>query len=257
MKVSHFKIAGLLVITGFTACKKIEVEGQELDVYPIVVEAIMDNNSPVEVSVSQAIALSKGDSLYPPVADAMVQLTAENGDSEILAEGETGYFSGQLTAQPGNSYHLAVQMPDGEITASAMAPADFVEIDTVIAERSADSTISLFCYLTLPEIPTAYLRIKVYIEGFLQEDFLMEKSMGQQAGFLHEINLGNVFAGKPARVEVLTLSKPAYEFYRGMRSNTFGEGFLPSLVKNPPTNLSGGAIGFFNVCLSRQVDLML
>lgn len=256
----HFKrliFSGLAASLFFAACKKVDIEGQELDVYPVVVEAVMGNMALVEVTLSLAVPFSRGDSIAPIFENASAVVVDGNGNSEALYQWESGRFSGEMTTQPGQTYILRIQTEEGDFEAITAAPSGLLAIDTVTATRLNDTTVALHCHLLLPPSRPVYARVKVFIDGFLQENFFIEKTLEQQAGFTQEIVLNYVFPGAEATVEVVTLTKPAFEFYRAVGANTLGNNFNPSNAKNPPTNLKGGAIGFFSASLTDTTSLII
>lgn len=256
----HFKkliFSGLAASLFFAACKKIAIEGQELEVYPIVVEAVMGNLAPVEVTLSRAVPFSQGDSIAPVFENATAVVVDGNGNSEALYQWESGRFSGEMTTQPGQTYMLRIQTEEGNFEAMAAAPSGLLAIDTVTFERHNDTTVTLRCHLVLPPSRPVYARVKVFIDGFLWENFFIEKTLEQQAGFTQEIELNYILPGAEATVEVVTMTKPAFEFYRAIGVNTLGNNFNPSNAKNPPTNLKGGAIGFFSASLADTTSLII
>jgi hypothetical protein len=257
MKSMNLIVCVLGAFLFFTACKKIEIEGQELDVYPVVVEAVMSNLAAMEVKLSRAVPFSQGDTITPVLENATVTLLDGNGNSESLYQWESGRFSGEMTTQPGQTYTLRIQTEEGDFEATTIAPSGLLAIDTVTAARLNDTMATLHCHLLLPPSRPVYTRLKVLVDGFLWEDVFIEKTLEQQAGFTQEIELNYIFPGIEVTVEVVTLTKPAFEFYRAIGANALGSNFNPSNAKNPPTNLKGGAIGFFSASLVDTTSLIV
>lgn len=246
--------AALFLLAG---CKKVEVELPEQQVYPMVVEAVMSNLAPLEVTLSWAVPFSHAEP-FPEVEGALATFTEDGGQPMELTQWETGRFSGGAATVPGHAYFIQIQTPNGNIEASATAPAGLITIDSLTAQRLDNSTVKLTGHLRLPPFRPVYTRTRVWVDGLPHEDFFIEKTLDQQDVFTLEVEVFYTLPGSTATLELTTLPKPAFEFYSAVGGNALNNNFNPANSKNPPTNLSGtGAIGFFSVALTDTSSVVI
>lgn len=248
----------ILALSGcLGGCRKIFIDPALPDQPPLVVEAVMTNFSPLAVTVSRMASFNQPDSTLPLLVPAMVTFSETGGSETLLSEIVPGRYQGEKTTTPGQVYSLTVKTDERTTHATAQAPSGPVLIDTITFERMNDTAVTLFCKMKLPPALPAYLRLRISVDGAQQEDIFIEKTIEQESFFQEDIQLFFTFPGSTAKVEAVTLSKLAYEFYRAAGLISLGNNLNPVNSKNPPTNFSPGATGFFNVALSDTTSLII
>ncbi len=254
MKIKQLTINCLACAILFVGCKKIDLELQVLDKYPAVVEARMTNLQELELHLSQVVPLSHPDSV---ISGAYVEITPLGGAPEQLEEVAPGHYRLSLTALPGQRYTLRIEAGGKVLLATAVAPAAAISVDSVAAKRMDDSTAVLTTHLRLPPTRPIYALLSVKTDSATLDEYFIEKTIEPGSVFLHESQPVNVQPGTSVQVEITTFSKTDFEFYRAVGRLSLGNNFNPSNVRNPPSNISGEAIGLFSAALADTISLQV
>ena len=67
-------------------------------------------------------------------------------------------------------------------------------------------------------------------------------------GEITDLQAGRVKVGDVSRIELISLDKFAYEYYRTLRDLLNSNPIFGSTPANPNTNLTNGALGYFGAC---------
>lgn len=254
MNFKRLTINCLACVALLLGCKNIDLELQVLDKYPAVVEARMTNLHDLELHLSQVVPLSHPDSV---ISDAYVQITPLGGTSEQLEEVAPGHYRHGITALPGQRYTLRIEAGGKVLLATTLAPAAAITIDSVAARRLDDTTAVLTSYLRLPPNRPIYARLSVILDDTIKDEYFIEKTIEPGSFVVHETQPLNAFPGSHATVELTTFSKTDFEFHRAVGRLSLGNNFNPSNVRNPPSNISGEAIGLFSAALADTISLQV
>lgn len=241
----------LLLISG---CEKV-IEINLNEVNPeIVIEASLTNQSG-----SAKVEISKTADYFGAfekmmISDASVVLSDDKGASYKLEETEAGIFTNEkIIPQTGSTYTLSVEV-EGEIyeATSTLNPA--VEIQSLSfffeeGESIFDEGYYLMLHIKDPPGENNYYRVNIYKNGRLRTDGsdLIIFSDRLVEGKEVEITLRSVLfkKGSVATVELISLDKSAFDFYRtftDVTTNNPGS----AAPANPTSNFSNGALGFFS-----------
>ena len=238
-----------------------------------IIEININDSDPqlvVEGSIGQGeyakVILTYSVNLYytgeiPPVDNATVKLTDDQGNIEILKQFEPGiYISENIQGVAGRTYYLRIEKDEHLITASGKIPA-FVPVDNfrvensiypgggpaILPNQSADF-YEVYITYTDPADEQNYYRLVLSVNGKLSaNNYVYDDRLtnGNQVENLLVVYNPELKSGDSISVEVQCISKPVYDYFKSMGSSS-GRPGNSSSPANPYTNLQGAILGFFN-----------
>jgi hypothetical protein len=224
----------------------------------VVIEGLVTTQTkPFVVKLSKTIAL--GDSAnYAYINNATVIISDNLGNKDTLALVTSGRYETTVpkTGVVGRTYYLTVKT--GGVTYSAqdklrsVAPIDSLYAIYLTAGSAFGVTKDgyyVFYNSSDPPNQKNYYRYKMFRNG---KSVLNPSSIAVfDDRFLSPVIIGARLPGKynstdKAKVELYSLSESAYNFYVGLATQLQNDGgFFSTPPANAPTNLSNGALGFF------------
>lgn len=250
----------ILIITNtfFIGCQKI-INLNLVDATPqLVIEGLItDSIGPFRVK------LSKSDNYYnqsvlPLVSDAVVVITDNEGTTDTLKETKPGiYLTSKILGIPGRTYNLEVLSENTRYTASSTMSSP-VAIDSLRLRKSyppgfgissdgqRELRVEIHCFFRDPPEKN-YYRTFVYINKRPIGDFKVyddQYANGRET----ELQVKRAFVKDTIRVDLMSLDKSTFEYYRTIRSLLHSDPVFGSTPSNPNTNLSNGALGYFGTC---------
>jgi len=244
----------------FSSCEDVvQVDLDESDLYLVSVEAYINTKEENNVYVKLERTLPVDQTgTNPPVNGAFVQISddSETPNIAILKEyNETGTYllppNVKYKTEPGRTYYLKITLPDGvEISASdylrEVEPLDSVKIN--LSARGDYQFLAVF--INAPNYPSKvqYYKWDIYINGkmlYESQNMVIANDELVDGNYIHDFEIFTDFAmdesdkilfkGDTVKVEQLSISQSAYDFYIGMINQAFTGG--PYSV--PPANLPG------------------
>lgn len=240
----------------------------------IVIDAVVtDQSGPYTIKINKT-----GDyfepSVFPAVCDAVVEISDNAGQSEILQEIEPGiYQTDSLQGAPGRTYTLTVIAEGKEYTGASTMP-QAIQIDSLRYEYQPGGSFGpdkeegykLHIHFTDRAGIEDYCRFKIFkngqlIKGFyLYEDKYTDGNSADYSDF--EDEAGGIFdLNDTAYVELLTIDKATHEYYSTI-NNVLAEAateppFMSVTPANPNTNLSNSALGYFGAFTVRADSIII
>ena len=250
-------IIALAALLSTTSCEKEIV----LDVNPseprYVIEAMIEAGSAARVRVTRSKNYNE-DNLYPSVEDALITITSDNGESEILILMPSGvYESATVAGTEGVTYRLSIEIDDHLYTSEAKIP------DRVPIANLDMFTIPVlnaaFPRVTLddPQGIDNYYRIRLFINDKLMPDIHISDDKDTD-GVPNIIILPydpkynsdkEIQKGDKIGVEMLCTDSGSYTYFETLRR-------LGSSLTNPISNISGGALGYFCAYTSEKREII-
>ena len=260
-------IQAILLLIAFIGCEEpYTIEPLQVDT-SLVIDGLVTNEfkqHQVKISTT-ADFYSTG--ATPAVSNAVVQVADSEGnvfqyDEDPNLPGH--YFSEQFSGVEGRSYQLTVTIEDQEYVAnetlyrvtSIDSLSYFLDEDErEYLENNDDNSERYYqvqFYTREPPETEDYYLFKFYRDGVLingngeevyysDDEFLQENIEGVSFNEWYEL-------GETARMEMYSISREAYLFYTDVDLTLNNDGGLFSPVPtNPRTNLSNGAMGYFQV----------
>ncbi len=257
-RLFYFAI-GLLL---FAACEKtIELDLDQTETVVIIEGLLTDDPGHNQVLLSQNQPFN-ADGPPAPIRNARVAVLAENGLVHPYAETAPGKYRPEVpfAGEPGSSYTLTVTIDDEVYSATeVMHPIqDFNQLTYRIDEEEAADPAEegryyeVLVFLDEPQETEDYYLARFYRNGELLNDDGAFVFVFDDTALAPEINalpIPYYFAeADTARVEVFSLTPRAYRFYIDLAGNIGNDGGMFSgQPANVSTNLSGGALGYFQV----------
>jgi len=238
-----------------TACTEtIDLELNEGDNEKLVVDAWITNElktSKVKLSLSTSYFHNEK---APVVTDAIVEIQAANETYTLNHQGDGIYsLPAHYQGEVGQTYELKITHKDKTYTASAtmnrVAPID--DVDYFYDPEYEEYEILLFSQELAGE-GDAYL-FKTFKNGTLMADTLANTEFVDDE-FLDGnyidgavLGYGDFEVGDTITVETWSISGEAYDFFTAISLETaWRGGIFDTPPANTPTNMEGGALGFFN-----------
>jgi len=225
----------------------------------IVIEGTITSDAgPYYVRINRSVDYGELNE-FPALSGATVNITDQNGNTELLEEvGEGLYAVQEFQGEPGIRYELDVAYKGNSYQAASTMPATVVPIqslETVFEEETLfiDEGYYVTAYFVDPEDEVNYYRLKMFVNGepyYFDQDGLPVKDdnfwlindkffNGKVMDFEFPQTLK---AGDKVDVELHQVDKATYDYYRTLVDLMGFGGVAPA---NPLSNWNNGALGYF------------
>lgn len=230
----------------------------------IIIEGqISTDPGPYVVTVIESKNFSENND-FPGRSDAVVvvkDLTA--GNQETFSYTSKGaYRSSAIKGVAGHAYLLTVTVGGKVYTATSTIPAVKVKLTSLGTQRFSLDADKIFIVpgFTDPVGKGNYYRLRQWINdvpvkgSFVRNDDATDgRTYDTPIYYDTDDAVGNplVHNGDKITVELQSIDKPVYDYYRTLNTTVDQNSSSPS---NPLTNIAGGALGVFNACNSSKLS---
>jgi len=240
-------ILSFLIINIISCTKIINVDLNTAE-SNIVIEAEVSNTANAHVAIKKSVPFSNSNQ-FPAIENALVTITENGGNEYKLTQTAPGiYQTASIIGFPGKTYQLNINI-DGKNYQSVGTMPAIVTLDSLILEKipfiEEPNWIVKPMYTDPPGFGNQYRFIQ-WINGkrhpniWVWDDKLTNDGISTrpliQADSIVNIN-------DTVEVEMQCIDWPVYRYFRGLQDLQRG-GTTPA---NPESNISGGALGYFNV----------
>ena len=260
----------VLLIIFIASCEDvIDIDLDDVEPRTVIDACITDQPGPYKVKISKT-----GDyfepSVFPTVSGAVVQITDDAGNSEILQETEPGiYQSVSLQGTPGRTYTLNIIAEGKEYEGTSIMP-EAIEIDSLGCEYEESSGYDpdeedgyiLHCYFTDRVGIKDFCRFRVFCNNelvlgmFLYDDKFTDGNSIDFNDFEEKFQVDDTL-----RVELLTLNEITYDYFSSLQNalacGDQGPPMMSVTPANPNTNLSNNALGYFGAFTVRTETIII
>ena len=236
----------------FTSCEDIiKLDLRSSDPQIVIEGVVTTQPGPYFVKISKSTDFYEP-GIYPPVTGALVEITDNAGNNEILTEvSEGSYIAQSITGQSGRVYTLNVTIDTEEYSAESVM-VNVVEIDSLRLEFFSgtdfrDGGYYLHCFFTDPPETGNNYRIITYVNGEMDKTiFLVDDKFINGNSVDYYIYNVAYQPGDTALVQLISVDLNVYNYYMTLLSviNQPGGG-SPANPANPNSNLTNGALGYF------------
>lgn len=245
-----------LVVLTFSSCEKvIQLKLNNTAPKVVIQGTIYDHPGPYAIKISKSVNFDQTND-YPPVAGANVVVSDNAGQTETLSETVTGtYISTKLMGIPGRTYTLTVRTEGNTYRSTALMPSA-VPIDSLyfIPNPFSGEKVTTIRFIDPPTF-TNFYRMVYFVNGAQQKRFYVyddELFNGKLISYSlaardNDTKLKN---GDMVEVWLESVDQGVYEYFRTTGHND-GNSASPS---NPVSNISNGALGYFNACSVRKIS---
>ena len=245
----HILLAAFILLAS-TSCQQVIDLKLDNAAPQIVIEGIVTNQAAVQtVKISESVPFSNTNT-FPPVSGAIVTITDNHNNTYNLTEGVPGtYNSIKFQGRVGYVYMLTVQLKGKTYTATSVMPAPVRFDDLTYKDGffNADKKLVTVHYQDPLNIANQY-HFLMFVNG-VQVKTIIENddnfSNGRYVDFdLFEDNI-DIRIGDQVVVEAQCTDRNMFLYWFSLSQQQGGGGAAPT-PSNPPTNLSGGALGYFS-----------
>ncbi|WP_029902865.1 DUF4249 family protein [Prevotella sp. 10(H)] len=238
----------LFLFTAYSCEKEIDVDLRSVPPR-IQIEGMVPQNTLAKVRISHTIDFDDN-SGYPFLKGAIVKISDDAGNSEILEQDATGWYVAEtLKGVEGRTYNMSVLYEGIEYTATSRMPSQ-VKLDSVTTYKilAMDYAIPMIHFKDPVGKEHENYRCLLFINGEQRSDI-------DEITVSTEFTDGNtmhlplpVFSDKDdddiikqddeLTIEFQCLDKPSYTFF-------FNLSEISNSLNNPTSNIKGGALGVF------------
>jgi len=269
MKSTIIYILSLPILILFSCEETILIETDQADPQIIVEGLITNEMKRHTIKITQtADFYQAGDT--PRISDASVTVSDNEGNTFIFLEEEKGIYRPQVAfeAKIGNTYDLTIDINGKLLTASE----DLLPVTTIDSltfglneedtEEEEVDIFSVYMYTIEPQDEDNYYLFKFYRNSY----WLNEE--GEDITVTDDTAVGEAidgieapywyFKGDTARVEMYSLTRESFVFWNDVATLVFSDGgvFAP-LPANPRSNITGGALGVFQVSAISAKEIII
>jgi hypothetical protein len=253
----------ILSIITLTSCEKVITLELNQEEPKLVIDAVITNQpGPYFVTITKSNQFTDPNN-YPAVNDATVTITDNASNSEVLLPvGNGKYRTNTLQGTPGRTYTLTVIHNSKQYTAISTMPAAVSLLNLRSIKLNFGNTT---VYRIVPEYndPTGLgnnYRLTQTVNGVLDKTYVLFNDnvnnglLNQRPIISNDIDLK---AGDNVIVGLQCIDKNVYDYFftlSNIDGNGPGGGTTPS---NPPTNISGGALGVFSAHTIDQKSIVI
>jgi hypothetical protein len=255
MKANLFCL--LISLLLFSACEKpIDIDLNSSDPKIVIEGAISNVSGNCTVKLTRSLNFDEPNE-FPPVSGAFVKISDDTGNTVMLNEISAGiYGTAALPGIPGRTYKLEVT-DDGEVyTAISKMPFPVV-IQSASIEEAISVPFEIIARFQDPPGISNYYRLTQVIERGGSSDIIVDDDRlqdGSTIALSTALISGIAFNGTPSlksgdsvTVALQAIDRDVYEYLR-MLNELQQEDLLgqPASYANPTSNISNGALGYFN-----------
>ena len=219
----------------------------------VVIEGTVTNASFAEVKLSKSVPFSHSNN-FPAISGAIVSITDNEGTKYDLAETAPGtYSNASLIGIPGRTYHLNIVAEGKTYTASSAMPMA-VMMDSLVAEKLFMGTESIYIVKPIftdpPQLGNCYKFIetinnKRYPDAWVWDDKLLNDGVSSFPLVQHD---STIAVNDIVEVEMQCIDKNVLRYFNALGHLKYNA----ATPANPPTNISGGALGYFSAHTSQR-----
>jgi len=252
---AFWMILTLLSLVVFSGCQKVINVDLNVAAPRIVIEGIVnDRRGPYAVTISKSGSYFNQPVLQT-VSGAQVTITDNAGITDSLKETEPGiYLTSTLRGFPGRTYTLTV-ISDDQVYSGTSTILSHVNIDSLtlvkslsqrfdFGENRKETNVDIHCFFKDPPEKNFY-RVKVYKNDSINTESYRLYDDQYTNGEETDMRVANAEAGATYRIELMSIDKQTYGYYRTLEDLLFTNPFFGSTPANPNNNLSNGALGYF------------
>jgi hypothetical protein len=254
LNFARLGLLGLVAMLVTTACTKIIKVDLNTANAQLVIEAYVTNQP-----LADTVLITKSGSYftpgnYPRVNGATVVITDNTGLIDTFVQVDSGvYATRHLTGVPGRTYTMHTFIAGKEYDAVSTMP-PVVNLDSVqlyIVGNAPDTGYHIRGYFVDPGAGLNYYMLQAYYNGILQDSAnnITLDNNEYTPSQLQDIRLRVPYPpiGDSVKVSLLHIDYNTYNYFNVVKSvSSAGNPISTAVPQNPPTNILGGALGYFS-----------
>jgi len=248
-----FVLTILLIAVLLTSCEKVIQLDLNTTIPQLVIQGdIYDEPGPYVINISRTVNFDQPN-IYPPVTNASVTISDNEGQSEELTQATPGnYVTSSLKGIIGNTYTLKVTIDEKTYTSSSTMP-EAVEIDTVYLKKSVFGGNLIALNLFNPPNRDNFYQVIHLVNGKQIPGFSVFADNSTQLesisySFMTTSATPPLVAGDSINVWLECIDHGVFEYFRTANKDVRRS----TSPANPVSNITNGALGYFNACSVRK-----
>lgn len=247
----------------FISCtKEIDLDLNTSDPQVVIEGNVTNNIGNSSIKISKSVNFDESNE-FPKVENAIVTLTDNMGNSEILNETNPGYYtSSSHFGLSGRTYFLAV-VTEGRTLTSFCAMPSQVSFDSVIVNEviggggpggggpggggGSSTSYEVIVKYSDPAAEKNYYRFVEYLNGKQTGGYIFDDRLSNGLTLENALWRFNrkLNSGDTLKIEMQCIDKTVYEYFNSF-GNLQGGPQNSSTPANPYTNIIGSKLGYFS-----------
>lgn len=259
-RIPMYFLPGILLI--LTACEKVIEVDIDAAAPQVVIEAeVAEGPGPHYVYLTRSVGIDAA-STFPEIQGAFVEIRDDEGHADTLHEISPGlYASSSLAGRSGHTYSLTVTVKGETFAAHSAMPLP-VQMDSAYHMQASvlgGNRYPVVVTLQDPPQERNQYRFLSYINGFRRGGSIPENDafFDGQAAQIFLPGLGaDLAVGDTLLLEMQCIDAAVFHYFDSFDAVGDGPG-SSSAPANPSTNITGGALGYFNACTKSIKTLII
>ena len=255
-------VVAIISIVALSACEEVITIDLNTAAPRLAVTAILtDKAEPYFVKLSKTESFFSSNDSFPPVRNALVTISDNAGNSELLKETFPGFYkTATLQGVSGRTYHLTIVTEGNTYEATSYLPYP-VKLDSVVSQKitatgpgSKESKNKYYvrCFFNDPAGSVDFYRIESVVANTdtlasYYQIYSDEVTDGQKIEYSVLRPTFNI--GDTAIVELYHINPANYDYFKTanniLRNKKGPMASASAPQANPLSNISGGAVGYF------------
>lgn len=247
----------VLIMSVFVSCfEDLPIDFPNEIVPELVIESVLrDDTNMVEVYVSETISLNDSLRDFKGLNNAKVTLSDNAGNVQQLILSNDGKYTGELLEKEvGTDFNLEVEVNDLKYSASESMFSNNI-VDSIFVRYIKDKDYYEEGYYIVSSIKVneekkQFFRLVLTVNDIVLDNYV-DLLLFETSLLANEIEVIIPYAfksGDMAKMELFSFSEEMYRYwnaYYQITNGFLGNPTAPS--QNPPSNISGGCLGYFQV----------
>ena len=241
------KIIVFFFVLVLSSCEEIITVDLKNEQPKVVIESFITTaDFPVMVKISKSQAFFN-QSDFTPVKNAVVQIEYLSVKEKLTEKGGGYYVAPRTKGIAGKVYSLKITT-NGETFGASVEVPPVVPIDTVYFQPGLfrNDSLNLVVSFHDPVRTENYYRLKLYRNGryAINDYYLLTDNFSDGEKIVAPVYYRYFAPGDTVVVELLNLERNTWRYFKGL-SESVQQGINSQAPGNPPSNISGGALGIF------------
>lgn len=251
--IAHIKSVGALILLAFSlsSCvETVELDLRSIEPQLVIEGKITDDSTQNEVKITLSQDFQQKNE-FPPITTAQVSLTdVTTGEMEELTQTFSGVYSiKKLKGVSGHTYKLTASYNGKNYVATSTMPqkVDFQALKYEAVSRLDTKTKMVAVYKDPKEQINYYRWATIGNDGIRSRAYFVRSDVFNNGNQVEQvIDSGiDINSGDKISIEMQCIDKATFDYFLTLVKQQ-GQGLNNGAAgSNPPTNISGGALGYF------------
>lgn len=252
-----------------TSCEKIiDVDLNVANPAPVF-EAVLESDSTCYVNASLTSSYYDN-STSPAITNAVMTLTDQLGNSEVLThEGDGIYRGNTLIGAIGNTYTLSINIDGALYSASSTiqptTPIDSCSIQdrgSFFGPTSGPPKYFVYVNYTDPGNLTNYYAVQTTYYDSVEAEYttdyrIADDDLSNGTSTRTFTTFSSFESGDTLFIELASIDKATHLYFKTLEDALSGAGFASAAPANPTTNFSEGALGYFGAWSKDEIQFIV